>query len=147
MKHTGKILLIALALCATTAALVIFYKTRSLSAGDELSWLNKHFQIRQEDQETVRELHRVFSKECQQMCAKIEASNKHLDELILKNKEVTPEIVTAVNECSKIQSECHLSMLKHFYAVSSHMPPEDGHRYLTEMKGCIIDPPAKSPSH
>ena len=46
----------------------------------------------------------------------------------------------ALKECAALQGECRQAMLKHVYAVSAEMSPEDGEHYLKMMTARIIEP-------
>ena len=47
---------------------------------------------------------------------------------------MTPDIVAALAEGSRLRAECQGMMLRHFFQVSQTMPPEQGRRYLAWVK-------------
>jgi hypothetical protein len=47
---------------------------------------------------------------------------------------LTAEAQTKLNEIAALRAQCQAQMLEHFAAVSQAMPPEQGQRYLAEMK-------------
>ena len=47
---------------------------------------------------------------------------------------LTAEAQMKLNELAALRAQCQAHMLQHFITVSQAMPPEQGRRYLAEMK-------------
>jgi len=143
MKHLYKILGIAI-LVGTIAFLIASYvqseRIEKPQEPNELTWLRGEFHLNEQQFQKIKALHDSYMLQCAKMCQAIAESNNRLDVLISAHHEVTPEIVTAIKNSSQVQNECQTSMLEYFYSVSREMNPEDGKKYLEEMKDCIIHP-------
>jgi hypothetical protein len=131
------LLILVFGLVAAGAAYICIYLTCTVSARNmqrsdqpELAWLKEEFNLSDAEFKRVSELHAAYLPECAAMCKQIDAQNLRLKELLAATNQVTPEIETAIEESSRLRSECQRQMLKHFYEVSRTMPPEQGRRYL-----------------
>lgn len=125
-------------LLLAVAAHAVFFVVRTVpthaGAGDELFWLREEFSLSDREIARIRELHQGYLPDCEKMCAEIAAANSELAQLVLSTNAVTPQITEKLAEIGRIRQECQSRMLKHFYAVSETMPPEQGRRYLAEMQ-------------
>jgi len=97
----------------------------------ELLWLKKEFNLSDAEFERISRLHEGYLPECAGMCARIEAKNAELKQLLAQTNVLTAEVETKLTEASQLRLECQKSMLKHFYEVSRTMKPDQGKRYLT----------------
>jgi small-conductance mechanosensitive channel len=82
----------------------------------------------------IRELHEGYLPKCGEMCAKIAAKKNELDSILGNGTNLTAEAQDKLNEIAALRAQCQSNMLQHFVAVSQAMPPEQGQRYLAEMK-------------
>lgn len=96
----------------------------------ELAWLRQEFNLPENEFKRIYDLHAGYLPECRAMCAKIDANNSHIQELLRSSNNVTPEIEGALAESAKLRAECQTMMLKHFFDVSRTMPESEGRRYL-----------------
>ena len=103
-------------------------------APSELLWLRQEFGLSDQEFARIRDLHEGYLPECARMCAQIDDANKELESLVLDSDKVTPQITDKLAEISRIRQECQTQMLRHFYAVSQAMSPEQGRRYMAEMQ-------------
>jgi hypothetical protein len=135
MKKPLVILVTGVALAVAAYAGLFLVRTAPVhaEATDDLLWLRQEFSLSDQEFARIRELHEGYLPDCARMCAQIAAANRDLERLVLSTNEVTPEITKKLSEISNIRQECQATMLKHFYAVSRAMPPEQGRRYLAEM--------------
>ena len=101
---------------------------------DELSWLQTEFHLSNAEMAHIRELHDGYKPKCAEICAKIMAKKSELDTVLSGSTNVTAEAQTKLNELAALRAQCQAQMLEHFVAVSRAMPPEQGQRYLAEMK-------------
>lgn len=104
----------------------------------EMEWLRREFALSDEQFAKIKSLHAAYRPGCEQMCARIAASNEKLNRLIASNRRVTPALGAAFQECATVETECHLAMLGHIYAVSAEMSPESRERYLKMMKPRVV---------
>ncbi|HXT12591.1 MAG TPA: periplasmic heavy metal sensor [Candidatus Angelobacter sp.] len=135
MKKGALILIFGIALAVVAYAGVYFAWTsqsRNLEQSEkpELAWLKEEFHLSESDFKRISALHAAYLPECQEMCRKIEAQNARLKDLLATNSQMTAEIESALAESARLRAECQTHMLRHFYAVSQTMPPEQGRRYL-----------------
>ena len=101
---------------------------------DELSWLQTEFHCSDAEMAHIRELHEGYLPKCAEMCAKIAAKKAELDAILGNSTNITTEAQNKLNELAVLRAQCQAQMLEHFVTVSQAMPPEEGRRYLAEMK-------------
>jgi small-conductance mechanosensitive channel len=104
------------------------------SPADDLNWLRTEFHLSAAELAHVRELHEGYLPKCAELCAKIAAKKSELASVLGNGTNLTAEAQTKLNEIAALRSQCQAQMLQHFAAVSLAMPPEQGRRYLAEMK-------------
>lgn len=101
---------------------------------DDLSWLRDEFHLSDGEMARVRELHEGYLPKCAEMCAKIAAKKSELESVLGSGTNITAEAQIKINEVAALRAQCQSNMLQHFITVSQAMPPEQGQRYLAEMK-------------
>ena len=136
MKKPLLILVAGLALAFAAYAGLFLARTAPIhvEAPDDLLWLRQEFSLTDQEFARIREMHEGYLPDCAAMCARIAASNRDLEQLVLSTNAVTSQISEKLAEIGRIRQECQTRMLKHFYSVSQAMPPEQGRRYLAEMQ-------------
>ena len=97
----------------------------------ELVWLKQEFKLSDAEFARLSQLHESYLPQCRERCRRIREMNDKLGQLLATTSDVTPAVESALAERAKMRSECQAEMLKHFFAVSRTMPPEQGRRYLT----------------
>jgi hypothetical protein len=100
---------------------------------DDLAWLRTEFQLNDAEMARIRELHEGYLPCCERRCAEIAKKKQELNSL-LDNTNLTADARSKMDEIAALRSQCQAEMLNHFLAVSRAMPPEQGQRYLAEMK-------------
>ena len=145
MKRGAFILVIGLLAAAAAYGCIYFVcssPARSLQASErpELAWLKDEFKLADAEFKRVSDLHAAYLPQCREMCMRIEAQHNKLQELLDGSTNVTPEIERLLAEASRLRGECQGRMLRHFFEVSQAMPPEQGRRYLTWVKGKVFAP-------
>ena len=101
---------------------------------DDLSWLRTEFHLNDAEMARIRELHEGYLPKCAEMCAKIAAKKDELESVLGTSTNITAEAQAKLNEVAALRAQCQAQMLQHFITVSQAMPPEQGRRYLAEMK-------------
>jgi hypothetical protein len=101
---------------------------------DDLDWLRAEFHLNEAEMARVRELHEGYRPKCAEMCAKIAAKKSELDSVLGGSTNFTAGAQSKLNELAVLRAQCQAQMLRHFVAVSQAMPPDQGRRYLAEMK-------------
>jgi hypothetical protein len=101
---------------------------------DDLNWLRLEFHLGDAEMARIREMHEGYLPKCAEMCAKIAAKNSELNSLVGTSANLTAGAQAKLNEIAGLRAQCQAQMLEHFVAVSRAMPPEQGARYLAEMK-------------
>lgn len=139
MNRSLIILLGALALGAAIFAGSYFTAQRATvmccaTPTDDLSWLRDEFHLNAADLAHVRELHAGYLPKCAELCAKIAAKKSELETVLRDGTNVTAEVQLKLDEIAALRTQCQSNMLQHFFIVSQAMPPEQGRRYLSEMK-------------
>jgi hypothetical protein len=139
MNRSLVILLGALALGAGIFAGSYYTAQRATVAccakpADDLGWLQMEFHLGDAEMARIRELHEGYLPKCAEMCAKIAAAKHELSSLIGNGTNLTAEAQIKLSEIAVLRAQCQAQMLEHFAAVSQAMPPEQGQRYLAEMK-------------
>ena len=82
----------------------------------------------------IRALHQGYLPKCGQICAQIAAKKRELESIIGTGTNLTAEALAKLTELADLRAQCQAQMLEHFATVSQAMPPEQGQRYLAEMK-------------
>ena len=139
MNRSLVILLGALALGAGIFAGAYFTAQRATvmccaKPADDLGWLQMEFHLGDAEMARIRELHEGYLPKCAEMCAKIAAKKDELAAVLGASTNLTAEAQAKLNEIATLRAQCQAQMLEHFAAVSQAMPPEQGLRYLAEMK-------------
>ena len=139
MRRPVLILCGALAVAAAVFVLCYFAMARArvpapTDAKDDLAWLRDEFKPSDAEMARIRQLHEGYLPKCDEMCARIAAKNRELREVLAASTNFTPVIDQKLAEAAALRAECQGHMLRHFYEVSHAMPPEQGLRYLEEMK-------------
>jgi hypothetical protein len=101
---------------------------------DDLAWLRQEFRLNDSEMAQVRKLHDGYLPKCSEMCAKIAAKKREVDQALAGATNVTAAIERQVMELCELRAQCQLQMLRHFAEVSQVMPPQQGRRYLAEMQ-------------
>ena len=101
---------------------------------DDLSWLRTEFHLSDAEMAHIRELHEGYLLQCADMCAKIAVKKGEVESALGNGTNITAEAQTKLNELAALRAQCQAQMLRHFVTVSQAMPPEQGQRYLAEMK-------------
>lgn len=101
---------------------------------DDLDWLRMEFGLKAAELARIRELHDGYLPKCEINCAQIAAKKRALNQAIAAgtNSLATLEVLRA--EVTRWRTKCQDEMLAHFEDVSRAMPPQQGARYLAEMK-------------
>jgi small-conductance mechanosensitive channel len=139
MKRSLVILIGALALGAAIFAGSFYASQRATvmcctKPADDLDWLRTEFHLSDAEMAHVRELHEGYRPKCAEMCAKIAAKKNELNSVLGNGTNLTAEAQAKLNEVAELRAQCQAQMLQHFITVSQAMPPEQGRRYLAEMK-------------
>ena len=135
MKRAMLILLAGVILGAAAYACLYLAGTASrrdlaLNTAPELLWLKQEFDLTETEFQRISQLHEAYLPHCAAMCARIEARQSELKELVAKTNTLTAQIEGKLAETSQLRLECQTMMLRHFYEVSRTMRPDQGKRYL-----------------
>ena len=137
MNRSLVILLGALALGAALFAGSYFVSQRAClmtRSADDLNWLRVEFHLGDAEMARVRQLHEGYMPQCAKMCALIAAKSAEVQTALGNGTNVTVEAQKKLTELGELRAQCQAQMLQHFITVSQAMPPEQGQRYLAEMK-------------
>ena len=137
MNRSLVLLLGALALGAAVFASSYFVSHRAsliTRSADDLSWLRDEFHLSDAEMARVRSLHEGYMPQCAKMCRLIAAKEAEVQTALANGTNVTAEAQKKLTELGELRAQCQAQMLRHFIAVSQAMPPEEGQRYLAEMK-------------
>jgi len=139
MNRSLVLLLGALALGSAVFAGAYFVSQRACvttmtRSADDLSWLRDEFHLSDADMARVRQLHEGYMPQCAKMCALIAAKKGEVQAALGNGTNVTVEVQKKLTELGELRAQCQAQMIQHFVTVSQAMPPEEGQRYLAEMK-------------
>jgi hypothetical protein len=139
MKRSLLILLGALTLGTAIFASSYFVAQRTTRLccarpTDDLAWLRDEFHLSDQEMARIRELHEGYMPKCMEMCAKIAAKKSELEASLGNGTNLTAGAQTKMAELADLRAQCQAQMLEHFISVSQAMPPEQGRRYLAQMK-------------
>ena len=71
---------------------------------------------------------------CQNYCDQIAAEKRKLTGLVEAGQGGSEAAAVCLKEIGELRARCQSAMLQHFEEVSRAMPPEQGPRYLEEMR-------------
>jgi len=106
---------------------------------DDLDWLRMEFNLSTADMAEVRALHEGYVPICEANCRRIAAKKRELRQAIEAGTNTTATLDALRLEVTALRTKCQSEMLAHFEEVSLAMPPEQGQRYLAEMKRLTLD--------
>jgi hypothetical protein len=106
---------------------------------DDLSWLQSEFHLSEAEMAQIRKLHAGYRPRCAAICAEIAAKQNELDSAMAGRTNATAETQSKANELAALRARCQAQMLQHFEAVSQAMPPDQGRRYLAEMRRLTVN--------
>jgi hypothetical protein len=107
-------------------------------SADDLSWLRDEFHLGDAEMARVRQLHEGYLPQCAKMCALLAAKKSEVQTALADGTNVTAAAQQKLTELGELRAQCQTQMLQHFIAVSQAMPPEQGRRYLAEMKSLTL---------
>ena len=105
-----------------------------------LAWLRGEYHLSDAQFARISRMHADYRPTCARMCQRVAAASEKANALIAANGTVTPETEAALKEWALLQNECRVEMLRHIYAVSAEMNPEDGKRYVQMAASRIVAP-------
>lgn len=101
---------------------------------DDLDWLKEEFHLSDSEMARIRQLHEGYMPKCEEMCKRIAERKNELEQTMSNTTNITGATKQKLTELGELRAECQAQMLQHFVEVSRAMPPEQGRRYLAEMK-------------
>jgi hypothetical protein len=145
MRRSLAIVLLGVGLAGASYGFLIGNRATAMrelerTCGPELAWIKTEFELDEPTFERVRLLHEAYKPVCANLCSRIDAQHHRLKQLMESADDVTAEITQVVNEANAIRAQCQTEMLRHFFAVSKAMPPEQGRRYLAWMHDQTLAP-------
>lgn len=145
MKRLALILILTLAVALAGYGIAYEWATRPARAmlahpDCGMVWLRSEYHLSEAQYARIAKMHDDYRPTCAKLCARIAAAREKLDKLIAANQAVTPETEAALREWALVQSDCRTAMLRHVYAVSAEMKPEDGKRYIQMATSRLVEP-------
>lgn len=113
----------------------------------ELEWLRQEFKLTDEQFAKVSELHLAYRPTCEDLCAKVIASQAKVKKLVDVGTQVSPELKAALQEHAALHVECQTAMLNHLYQTAACLSPDQARHYLEAMLPQVIDPETSHPGH
>ena len=108
--------------------------TRMAQSTDDLDWLKREFHLSAADMARIRQLHAGYMPECEEMCKRIAEKKSELEQTMSGMTNLTVAARQKLTEMGELRAQCQAQMLEHFVEVSRAMPPDEGRRYLAEMR-------------
>lgn len=105
----------------------------------ELEWLRHEFKLTDAQFAKVAELHLAYRPTCEDLCAKVAASQDKIKKLVTGGSQVSPELKAALQEQATLHVECQTAMLTHLYQTAACLSPEQARGYLDAMLPQVID--------
>ena len=109
-------------------------------ADSGMVWLRREYHLNDAQFASIARMHDEYRPTCARMCERVAIARKKINDLTATSRTTTPEIETALKEWALVQNECRVAMLRHVYAVSAEMRPEDGERYVKMAVKAIVEP-------
>ena len=135
MNRVSRLFLVIAALSAATFGVCYQIGTRPaakvLADSDaEMAWLRAEYHLNNAQFAKISKLHDDYQPQCAERCRKIAAAHAKLRELVASSQTVSPEMEAALKDWTTLENDCRQALLRHVYAVSAEMSPEEGRRYL-----------------
>ncbi len=105
----------------------------------ELEWLRHEFKLTDAQFAKVAELHLAYRPTCEDLCAKVMASQDKIKTLVSGGTQVSPELLAALQEQATLHVECQTALLTHLYQTAASLSPEQARGYLDAMLPQVID--------
>lgn len=104
------------------------------SGGCSMDWLRREYHLTEEQYKAIDALHVDYSKECAEHCRLI--SEARAEQLALRAKSPLNTAALAANErkIEQLNTLCGHCMTMQFEKVAALMSPEQGTRYLKDMR-------------
>ena len=117
----------------------------------ELEWLRQEFKLTDEQFAKVSELHLAYRPTCEDLCARVMASQSKVKKLVDVGTRVSSELKAALQEHAALHVECQTAMLNHLYRTADCLSPDQARHYLESMVPQIIEmaqePESAHPGH
>lgn len=107
---------------------------RMANPTDDLGWLRLEFHLSDAELARIRILHDGYLPKCSDNCANIAAKKRELAQAVAAGTNTVARLELLRAEVVALRTHCQSEMVAHFEEVSRAMPPEQGQRYLAEMK-------------
>jgi hypothetical protein len=133
MKRATQTVLSGVLIAAVVAGLAYVCAMRLCArqmAADDLSWLKREFRLSDTEMQRVRQLHDGYMPKCREMCGKIAQKEAEVEKALQSGEAPDAKLI----ELATLRAQCQSQMLRHFEEVSRAMPPEQGKRYLSDMR-------------
>ncbi len=143
MKRGIWILLLAVVLGLATAGIFSLMGRGTAPA----EWVGREFGLEGEQARKAAALHENFQGRCMELCARIQASDEHLQALVDSHRSVTPEIRAAIAENDQLRTDCRTHMLEHFYEMAAMLPADQRSKYLGMVVPTVLHPAEISLEH
>ena len=127
-------ILVVLALVVGAAIFFVVYRRSAAAPVDELAWLRQEFRLDDRQFAEIAALHQAYRPVCDGHCADYMAAHAQLAKLLDSQPDWTPAVAAALRHVFDIERACREDMLKHAFAVSALMSPEQGRRYLAMVR-------------
>jgi hypothetical protein len=96
----------------------------------ELAWLKKDLQLSEGEFSKVKELHLGYRPKCLEMCNRIVRAREKLRVSSQAQRQMNPELESAIREYAKVQADCQQAMLQHLYQTAAVLSPQKAERFL-----------------
>lgn len=144
LKPLGLVLLATLA-CAAGYAAYWYTGTQATrqalaKSRPELEWLRREYQLSPAQYDQVVKLDQEYAPRCQELCARVSASQEKLAALAVQDQVPGPAMEAAVTECARVEADCRKHMLEHLHEVAQQMAPDQRERFLGQMTRRLLHP-------
>jgi hypothetical protein len=99
-----------------------------------LSWLQKQYQLNDDEMARIQTLHKEYLAQCDVMCRMIADKKQAVQQALNNTTNINPAAEQKLDELAACRVHCQSQMLQYFVNVSRVMPAEQGRRYLAEME-------------
>lgn len=143
MRRGAIILAMAVAASVTAGVGAYFFHMRQ----DPDEWLGRRLGLEGQALSEFAEAHHRYAAHCSDMCDRVERANRELARHVAAERQVTPEIIAAIERAEALRAECKQQMLAHFYEVSHMLEPAQAETYLQLVLPLITENDRMEPAH
>ena len=137
----------AMAFCLMRSHQIAKHQGALVDSMPELTWVRTELKLNDEQFARVSKLHSDYRPKCMKMCGEIAAAREKMTALASRNRQMSPELETAIREYAVTRAECQQAMLNHIYQTAALLDKDQASRYLETTLPYALDTAESGDAH